>query len=160
MDRVQDITQAYSQAPWRKQLQIIGLFSLAVVFAALIAGLHLSVTARAATYGREILQMQLEIEDLERENADLQAELGFLNSAEMMEQRARNLGFQPIDPQETVYLLVPGYVERQPAVLAPQNAPSLPSDPEIPPEYIESIFAWLQRQTLRTSFPLVELEQQ
>jgi len=34
-------TQSYSQAPWRKQLQFIGLFSLILVFVALVAPLAL-----------------------------------------------------------------------------------------------------------------------
>ncbi len=41
MDGVRQLTQAYSQAPWRKQLQILGLFLLVVVLAALVAGIYL-----------------------------------------------------------------------------------------------------------------------
>jgi hypothetical protein len=54
MDRVQSLTQAYSQAPWRKQMQIIGLFLLVLVLTALV-GIYLSVTARAAAVGRDLI---------------------------------------------------------------------------------------------------------
>ncbi len=46
MERVYGLTQAYSQAPWRKQLQLIGIFLVVLVFFALVAGIYLSVTAR------------------------------------------------------------------------------------------------------------------
>ena len=62
MENFRNLTQAYSQAPWRKQLKFIGLFLLLVVFVALIAGIYLDVTARAATIGREILIMKNEID--------------------------------------------------------------------------------------------------
>ena len=38
MERVERYSQAYSQAPWRKQVQLLGLFLLIVVFMALVAG--------------------------------------------------------------------------------------------------------------------------
>ena len=72
MDRLEDFAQAYSQAPWRKQLQIIGLFSLILVFGALVAGIYLNVSARAATAGRDIQSKQEEIEALDLEIEDLQ----------------------------------------------------------------------------------------
>ena len=160
MDRVQNFAQAYSQAPWRKQLQLIGLFSLIVVLTALVAGLHLSVTARAATYGREILEMQTEMEKVELEIADLQAEMALLTASEMMAARARALGFRPVTAEEPMYLLAPGYVERQPAVLAPPRKPITFQSAGLPPEYTESIFEWLQRQTFPSGLLFSETDLQ
>ena len=42
MNHLENLAQSYSQAPWRKQLQLIGLFSLFLVSVALVAGIYLS----------------------------------------------------------------------------------------------------------------------
>jgi cell division protein FtsL len=55
----------------------IGLFLLVVIFAALVAGIYLDVTARTATIGREIQVMEEEIEALKLVNADLESRLAF-----------------------------------------------------------------------------------
>ena len=51
MQNVQNITQAYSQAPWRKQVQWIGSFLLVLVFVWLIAAL-ISECDGAGCHGR------------------------------------------------------------------------------------------------------------
>ena len=65
MDKLEGFAQTYIQAPWRKQLQILGLFSLILVLIALVALLYLNVSARAAQAGRQIQKMQEDIEALE-----------------------------------------------------------------------------------------------
>ncbi|NJN44110.1 MAG: hypothetical protein HC806_04835 [Anaerolineae bacterium] len=104
----QQLIHAYKNAPWRVQLQLIGMFSLAVVVIALIAGLYLNVTARAATIGREIQDMEREILGLQHITADLENQLGLLTSIKTMERRAEDLGFQVINPAEILYVAVPG----------------------------------------------------
>lgn len=146
MDQIDRVTQAYSQAPWRVQLQFLGLFSLGLVFIALVAGTYLNVTARAATVGREIQQMRREIDELEYTNANLQAQLAFINSAVEMEKRAQEMGFSPVGPDEAMFIVVDGYVERHPVILAPYAAPVTVSTPAMPAEWTESIFDWLQRE--------------
>ena len=64
MYRVENITQAYSQAPWRKQLQWIGLFMLAMIMVAMVAGIYLSVSAQATTAGREVQIMDADMDEL------------------------------------------------------------------------------------------------
>jgi hypothetical protein len=60
-----------------------------------------------------------------------------------MQQRAMALGYQPVDPAELQYIVVPGYVAPQPKILA--VAPALrPSAPSIAPEYTESLIEWFQ----------------
>ena len=58
----QRLTQAYRQTPWRTQLQWIGLFLLALILLATVAGIYLSVSAGAAAVGREIQQLEYERE--------------------------------------------------------------------------------------------------
>lgn len=157
MHQVQDFAQAYTQAPWRKQLQLIGLFLLIVAFVGLVAGIYLNVTARAATVGREIFDLQNQIDEIERENENLRAQLAELTSSARMAQRAQSMGFYPVTPDETLYLVVPGYEARKPLVLAPARQPTVSSDVRrLPPEFRESIFSWLQRQSLHMNIPWLE----
>jgi cell division protein FtsL len=119
MREAQQLILAYAQAPWRKQLQLIGLFSLSVVIISLVASLYLIVSAQAATHGREIQFMQSEIQRIRRENADLESKLAALSTTAMLDQRAQEMGLQPALADQIVYLSVDGYIPRQPANLAP-----------------------------------------
>jgi cell division protein FtsB len=141
MQNVQKITQAYSQAPWRKQVQWIGAFLLVLGFVWLVAALYLDVTARAATIGREIQEMQvgqvetvniqssqakrLSIEELKRRNADLQSQLAYLLSEDTLEKRAESLGYEVVEPGSSLFIEVPGYIPPQTATLAPPPGPTV-----------------------------------
>ncbi len=158
MNGVRQLTQAYSQAPWRKQLQILGLFLLILVLAALVAGIYLNVTARAATYGREILMMQADIEKLNLVNADLKTRLALVTSANEMEKRALDLGFQQLDRYEVTYLVVPGYIPRQQAVIAPPPKPTVIVAASLPADYTESLFDWLRERLIPAVRRILEVK--
>jgi cell division protein FtsL len=155
MDRAKGLTQAYSQAPWRKQLQVFVVFSIVLVFGALVAGIYLYVTAQSAAVGSHILEMQKEIRDLERVNEDLRSQLALVSSAAEMEKRARAMGFQSIDTTDSLYVLVPGYTNRQPVVLAPAPGPMVSDKNQLPPEYTESLFEWFEKQVLAPPLPFM-----
>src|SRR5512136_2085308 len=97
MTRTNKTTHAYLQAPWRKQTYMIGVILLLLVCVAIIAGIYLNVTARAAAVGREIQEMQVRvygyhyltggagdssvpIEELEQQIANLNSQLAYLTS--------------------------------------------------------------------------------
>lgn len=148
MENFRNLTQAYSQAPWRKQLKFIGLFLLLVVFVALIAGIYLDVTARSATMGREILIMKKEIDSLELEVADLETQLAFMTSSDEMEKRALSLGFQPVEIDQAMYLIVDGYVSPEYVNLAPPPETVKTVAANLPPGFTESLFDWLGQNVL------------
>lgn len=147
------LLHAYKNAPWRIQLQMIGGFSLIVVLVALVAGVYLNVTARAATIGREIQGMEATILELQRDNADLENQLGMLTSIRTMQQRAEDLGFQPINPAEVLYINAPGYAGRQAVMLAPPPGPVEASISNLPSEYTQSLFEWLLEITQNNTPP-------
>jgi cell division protein FtsL len=142
---ITELAQTYKQAPWRKQMQFIGLFALVLVIIALIAGMYLSVSARTTAAGRDIQEMERQINGMDQEIEDLQAKLAYLNSAGEMSRRAREKGFRPLPADQVVYLPVQGYIDRQPAVLASYTRHPLVSAAAIPPQYTESLFDWLAR---------------
>jgi cell division protein FtsL len=158
MDQLEHITQAYSQAPWRKQWQIIGLVSLVLVLTAMIAGVYLSISTQATSVGRDIQSMQSTTIAVDRENEDLQSQLASILSSSEMEGRARSLGFVAIPPDQIVYLNVPGYEERQPIIMAPSNDRSVVGARYMPPEYTESIFEWLAVRVRQWYSTMIEVQ--
>ena len=120
MNTVRSLTQAYSQTPWRKQVMVIVLSLLFVVFATLVAGVYLSVTARAATMGREVLLMQEDIDELELVNADLATQLAFITSDLEMAKAGGRPGFcthreRPVNFCDGAGLRTPGAAQSCPS---------------------------------------------
>ena len=156
MYRVQNITQAYSQAPWRKQLQWIGLFMLALIIVAMVAGIYLSVSAQASTAGREIQIMYAEMENIRRNVEDMETQIAYLVSNSEMEKRAEELGFLSVESDEIFYILVPGYINPGQANLAEPPGSTLPAIPTISPEYTQSLVDWLSERVFDPASPLVQ----
>jgi len=159
MNHLESFAQTYAQAPWRKQLQLIGLFSLVLVSIALVAGIYLNVSAKASAVGRDIQAMQRESDVLDRDIEDLQSQLAIVLSYTEMQARAQKLGFAPVPAEQTVYLNIPGYTARPPVTLAPNTQRTLPSARVLPSQYTESLFDWAQRNLRSFSFSLSEVRQ-
>ena len=169
MENIHQLTHAYSQAPWRKQMYMIGVILLFLVCAAIIAGIYLNVTARAAAVGRQIQEMQVRvygyhylsedtggdyvpIEELEQRIANLTSQLAYLTSYSIMQERVKNLNMIPVDAEHIDYMEVPGYFERQTTSLAPPPEPVVVNASAIDPQFKESLFDWvtdLVRKTAR-----------
>jgi cell division protein FtsL len=145
MNNVTQIVQKVRQAPWRVQRQWIGLFLLALVLMAMVAGIYLNVTVRATLAGREIQTLRNAITTNERVNADLETQLGGLTSIEARQQRADAMGFQPASLDDITYVSVPGYLA-QSAVDMSTPSTNPPVVPIILPEYTESWFDYFMNQ--------------
>ncbi len=168
MENIHQFTHAYSQAPWRRQMYMIGVILLFLVCAAIIAGIYLNVTARAAAIGRQIQEMQVRvygyhyltgdagenyvpIEELEQKIANLTSQLAYLTSYSIMQERVKDLNLTPIDSDHINYMEVPGYVERQTMSLAPPPVPVVVNASTIDPEFKESLFDWVVDQVRKTA---------
>jgi cell division protein FtsL len=139
------IIHAYRQAPWRVQRQWVGVFLLAVIGAAMVAALYLDVTARTALAGRQIQELRSQITTVQRENADLETQLADLTSTNVMQQRAVELGYRPVQPGELDYVAVPGFVAPEPAILLAADD-STPQIQMQPPAYTESLLEWFNER--------------
>lgn len=153
MDQVKKITQAYSQTPWRQQMQRVGMFLAILVLGLIIAIIYIDVSAEAASVGREIQEMQSEVEDLERAIADKQSRLAYLTSAIEMEKRALKMGFVPVNPGEALYVVIPGYAGRIEATLAPPSVPAAAQTLVLSPEYSISLVDWLKQELYLPTSP-------
>ena len=140
MDKITNLAQKYRQAPWRTQRQWLGLVLLGVVIIATVSGVYLNVTARATMDGREILNLNYEIAINDNTNADLETELAGLSSAAVMQEHAEALGYQPAEPRDIVYVVVPGYIPDAGISLA--TTTEQPPASIILPEYKQTLFQW------------------
>jgi cell division protein FtsB len=136
------ILQAYKQAPWRVQIQWIGIFLLAVVLISAIAGVYLSINSQAAAAGRDIQSLENQISEINKEIAELRTNLAAERSTEKLMSRAEALGFKMIDPKEAVYMRVPGYEPGTELILAPPRVNRIPESPIIQSSYKSSLWDW------------------
>jgi len=146
MEEVLKIKQAYSQIPWRKQIQSVGLFLVVLVLCLIIAMIYVNVNAEAVVVGREIQEMQLSIEKINRSITDKQSQVAYITSAIEMEKRALDMNFKPVDPGVATYMIVPGYSGRLEAVLAPPSLPAVAQTKMLSPEYSLSLVDWLKQE--------------
>jgi hypothetical protein len=136
---------AYKSAPWRIEIQWAGSASLAVISFLMVGALYLSVSSGTAVAGREIQELNAAMIANQQINTDLQTELATLTSSSTMVDRALELGFRPVAPDEVEYLVVPGYFEPKPDILASAELPQM-SAQTVPHEYNESLLNWLNER--------------
>ncbi|PWH19621.1 MAG: hypothetical protein DDG59_02475 [Anaerolineae bacterium] len=146
MNSLHRLAQAYSTTPWRKQISTGMLILVLLLGMILAASLYLDVTARTLALGRAIIMMENEITEVEMINAHLRTQLGILTSSAMMEKRALEMGFRRIEPDEEIYLIVPGYIPLDQSLTAshPKKAQSVTYS--LPPIYTQSLIDWLREK--------------
>lgn len=152
------ILQAYKQAPWRIQLQWIGLFLLGLVLIASITGVYLSISAQAAASGRKIQSLERQIGNINNEIAELTANLAAAKSVENMKNRSEALGYVAMDPHEAVYLEIPGYNPHAGLVLAPPRVNIISESPTVLSSYRTSLWEWLVQNIWRTPSGEIQAE--
>jgi hypothetical protein len=108
-----------------------------------------SANAQAKQEEEEVPEI-IPIEELERNISLLQTQLAYLTSYEVMAARAQDMGLVPVEPENIVYLEIAGYVEPQPALLAPPPQQVVVSASGIDPAFRQSLFDWLGDQIQQT----------
>jgi cell division protein FtsL len=141
-----NLVQAYKQAPWRTQIQWIGIFLLVLVGVAVIAGVYLMISGRAAATGRRIQSLEAEISALEMEINDLKTQYAQVSSAKSLSERAEALNMTLLDPLKAMYIEVPGYIPPSQPALAPPPTVEDISTPVLLPEFTASLWDWLRLQ--------------
>lgn len=144
MENITHIVHKVKQAPWRVQLQWVGLLLLVLVVVAMVAGIYINVTAQAAISGRQIQLLTYDIETNKQVNADMESQLAELTAAEAMQARAEELGFHPASVEEITYVAVVGYQDKSPVDLSIPGSSVQASTYK--PEYSETLFDWFTRQ--------------
>jgi len=119
--------------------------SLAVIAFIMVGALYLTVSSETAVAGREIQDLNAAMIAHQQTNTDLQTQLATLTSSSVMMDRAVELGFRPVAPNEVEYLVVPGYFHPQPEILSSAQTPQMSSQ-SVPHEYNESLLNWLDER--------------
>jgi hypothetical protein len=122
----------------------------------MVAGVYLSVSTRTATVGREIQGMYFTMDEVERDIQNLETELAVLLSSAKMRERALGLGFRPVTPEETFYVVIPGYIRPEQVVLANSPVRTVPDVPAISEEYTQSLLDWLRERVFEPAAPLIQ----
>lgn len=144
MNSLRRLAQAYSTTPWRNQISAGMLILVILLGVILAASLYLDVTARTLALGRAIIMMENEITEVEMINAHLRTQLGILQSSAMMEKRAIEMGFRRIEPDEEIYLIVPGYVPLDQTLVSSSSRKAQSMSYSLPPIYTQSLLDWLK----------------
>ena len=127
--------QAFQQAPWRVQIQRLGLILLGLVVFGSTAGVYLSISANAYATGVQVQEYDIKRDEYQREIADLQTQKAIYISSSNMEKRAGELGFETPTQEELVYMIVAGYTGRQ------LDVKTSPPSQEIKPSLIKPAFS-------------------
>lgn len=131
------------------QAQAVAVIVLLGVVSLIIGGLYLAQTTSNITTVRDIEQLRLQRNQIERENEQLKAEIADQQRIDTLMTRAATLGYQSAGPEDIKWLFVDGYVFNQPTPLPTRVIPTF-----IPESYEENFAGWLQRQfnALRDQF--------
>jgi len=111
--------QAYKQAPWRRQIQSIGLSLLPVVVITVIISLYLIISAQAASAGLQIMNLHYEEEEILRKIANQRTQLAWITSFSQMNKRAEKMGYEAAPESNIHYMTIEGYQGRNAVLIAP-----------------------------------------
>jgi len=136
--------QAYRQAPWRMQLQWIGIFLVVLVIIASVAGIYLSISGRTAATGRRIQNLEMDISALKLNTNDLNTQLAQASSAKTLYDRLAKLDMVEVNPHQALYVEVPGYEPRTTVVMAPPPSVDAVTAQVLLPEFTSSLWDWLK----------------
>jgi cell division protein FtsL len=146
------LVSAARESGLRFQRQWVVSFIATIGMLALLAALYLNVTASTSISGRQIQNLQVAITTNEQINADLETQIATLMSNTVLQQRAQVMGFQPVDPVQLEYMLVPGYFPPQPVTMVSSATPT--GALVNAPEYNETLIDWISKQVESASIPL------
>jgi hypothetical protein len=132
------LSHGLRQAPWRTQTQATSIVALSVIVVLVIGALYLAQATSTATAGRDLQTLEIRRQELEQQNAQIEAEIAALRSVPRLTEHALEMGFRPATAAEIEYLPVEGL----PPVAAPLSEPV---EPELP-AYDETLGGWLRTQ--------------
>ncbi|MFC2065310.1 hypothetical protein ACFLXB_09480 [Chloroflexota bacterium] len=141
MKTLSQIFSTDKQAKWRTQIQWSAVFLVSLASIVIISAFYVNISTKTSLAGRKIALTEGSIQYIKHEISDLEAKLASLQSVDVMETRARELGFIPAEPGDFLYVVVPGYSSNSEFTAAPISDQQL--SPAILPEYTESLIDWV-----------------
>ena len=87
---------------------VIG-WGLILLVIALLGVIYLNQSSRIAAVGRRVQLLQIELNAIQRENANLERDIARAQDISRIEKEADRMGFVKAQPYDTDYLVVPAY---------------------------------------------------
>ncbi len=137
--------RAYREAPWRMQTRALAIGLVAVLGTAATLSLFIFTGAQAAEAGLQVQRLIGERDTLLRRIEAQQVNLAQLNSVTWYFDKARELGFEPVDPREMTFVQVPASIEATPSYLGPSRILYVDEGISLAPAYRETLLEWVVR---------------
>lgn len=136
--------EALKKLPWLTEAQAALGWGIILVLIALLGAIYLSQTSRIAIVGRRVQLLQNDLDNLKRQNAEIETDIATAQSLGRLEAEARQLGFVPAQADNIEYLVVPGY----PTTANENRSGAAPPDtpPRHPPQSMSEAL-WLLIKT-------------
>lgn len=110
---------------WLTEAQAALSWGIILALGALLGTIYLYQASRIASVGRHVQELQNELDEVKRVNAELEREVAEGQSLQRLQSEAERLGFVRARPEDIEYLIVPDY----PTAIsqgAPQPEPEQP----------------------------------
>jgi hypothetical protein len=94
---------------WLTEAQAAVGWGIILVLVAILGTVYLSQASRTAVAGRRVQIRQNELDELKRENANLDKKIAEAQSLEKLQIQAQAMGFVQAQPENIDYLVIPDY---------------------------------------------------
>lgn len=119
------------------EAQAVLAFGVILALGALVGAIYLFQASRIATVGRQVQTLQNDLDNIKRENAELDRGIAEAQSLETLQEAALRMGFVRTGPVNIEYLVIPDFPGAMAQTLTPEPTP-LP----VPPDSISEA-VWL-----------------
>lgn len=111
---------------WLNEAQVAMGWFMVLGLAALLGTIYLSQASRIATTGRRMQELQAHLDDLKRQNAELERDIAGAQALDRLRAGAERLGFEAADPDDLEYIVVSDYPIAPPVKPTPVPTPAPP----------------------------------
>jgi cell division protein FtsL len=94
---------------WLTEAQAALSWGAILVLAALVGAIYLFQASRIATVGRQVQELQWELDEVNRVNADFERDIAEAQSLDRLQQEVLRLGFVRAQPGDVEYLVIPDF---------------------------------------------------
>lgn len=118
---------------WLTEAQAAVGWAVIIFLAALLGTIYVRQASQIASVGRRVQLLQIDLEELKRQNDAIEQQIAEAQSLERLQQEAVRLGFVQADPDDIEYIVVTDYPVDNTAVELPTNRET-PEPPPPPPQ--------------------------